>query len=70
MEKTYNEKQVEKALEIVAQFLTTIIDNERCVKMIEEEIEDEDLQKIICSRIAAAIKVVEIRSLLEQAAAN
>ena len=70
MEKTYNEKQVEKALEIVAQFLTTIIDNERCVKMIEEEIEDEDLQKIICGHILAALKTVEVMRLLQQAAAN
>ena len=67
---TYNKQQVEKALDIVAQFLTTIIDGETCVKMIEEEIEDEDLQKIICSRIAAALKTVEVMRLLQQAAAN
>ena len=70
MEKTYNEKQVEKALEIACMYLTAIIDGEKCVKMIQEDLEDEDLQKIVAGHITAAIKVVEIRSLLEQAAAN
>ena len=68
--KTYNEKQVEKALEIACTYFTAIIDGEKCVKMIQEDLEDEDLQRMTGASIAAAIKVVQIRSLLEEGALN